>query len=85
VRYERKQGKIEKKQKKNKIKVFAVAVLQYKSNSINQSFCQFLECQAPQHKPKAPPAETHSPPIKNFLATVLVSSFKALANEVTIF
>jgi len=32
---------------------------------LNQwSFCQFLECQAP-------PAKTQSPPIENFLATVL--------------
>jgi len=40
-------------------------------NTINQlRFCQFLECQAPPHKPKAPP-ETQSTPIENFLATVL--------------
>jgi len=38
-------------------------------------FCQFLECQAPPHKPKAP-AETQSPPIENFLATVLVGTRK---------
>jgi len=41
-------------------------------NTIYQlRFCQFLEFQAPPHKPEAPPEETQSPPIENFLATVL--------------
>jgi len=41
-------------------------------NTINQlGFCQFVECQAPRTNPKSP-AETQSPPIKNFLATVLI-------------
>ena len=36
-------------------------------NTINQlRFCSFLECQAP-------PAQTQSPPIENFLATALVA------------
>jgi len=34
------------------------------------TFCRFLECQAPPHKPKAP-TETQIPTIENFLATVL--------------
>jgi len=32
-----------------------------------------LECQAPRTNPK-PPAETQSPPIENFLATVLFTT-----------
>jgi len=34
-------------------------------------FGQFLECQVPRTNPKPPPAENQSPPIENFLATVL--------------
>jgi len=41
-------------------------------NTINRlSFCQFLECQAPAQT-QSPTTETQSPPIENFLATVLV-------------
>jgi len=36
-------------------------------NTINQlRFCQFLECQAPPHKPKALPQKRKAPLMKNF-------------------
>jgi len=38
--------------------------------------CQFFERPAPKHELKAPSAKTQSPPIENFLATVLYTLWK---------